>query len=495
MTSILVPVLAAATAAVVLLLRGRPPAAAGAGLGGAVLVLVAAVAVRPDPIVVIGGLALAPTPYGDQLTTLMAAGAVALALLALIAGRGAAAIAAAAAATAASGIALAAVDQAAAVWAVLAGSLGALLATMPGLPATETAEHVAGARTASVDRLIRALRAVAVGSGVVIVAIAAAAPTVGAAEPDAVIGGVVYLAVGVGLAIRAAGVPFHGWAARFADASHPGAVAAIVGWLPAVLAVVVLAWSDATISPVAADVGWDRAVIVGLALATIALVPLAATLADDAAHGIVYLAIAGTGLASVGFSAVDPAAWGPTRSWLGVLIAVVAGLAAWLWALEAAYGTRHLPELRGWARRSPGLGLALALLAVATVGLPGTLVWEARTGIVDAAIVGPVAILARLLVVLPLFPIGRILVAGLAAPSATVAAGRSDRPVAPGVDQDRLAWVRMTARANRAPFSTVVVLVVALLAVAVAIGATGLGPAADGGPAGTATEYLPSPEP
>jgi hypothetical protein len=494
-TAILGSILAAATAAVVLLLRGRPPAAAGAGLVGAILVLVAALVVRPDPIVVIGGLALAPTPYGGQLTTFMAGATVALALLALIAGRGASAIAAAAAATAASGIALAAIDHADAAWAVLAGSLAALLATVPDPSATATEARADGAWAASADRLIRALRAVAVGSGVVIVGIAAAAPTVGAAEPDAVIGGVVYLAVGVGLAIRAAGVPFHGWAARFADASHPGAVAAIVGWLPAVLVVVALAWSDATISPVAADVGWDRAVIVGLALATIALVPVAATLADDAAHGVVYLAIAGAGLAAVGFSAVDPAAWGPTRSWLGVLIVVVAGLAVWLWALEAAYGTRHLPELRGWARRSPGLGIGLAVLAVATVGLPGTLVWEARTGIVDAAIVGPVAILARLLVILPLVPIGRMLVTGLAAPSATVAAGRSDRPVAPGAGPDRIARVRAAADANRAPLATAVVLVVALLAVAVATGATGLGPAADGGPPGTATDLGPTPEP
>ena len=81
--------------------------------------------------------------------------------------------------------------------------------------------------------------------------------------------------------------------------------------------------------------------------------------------------IADGALVLLGFAALDPAAWGPTRVWLVALAASKTAVAAWSAVMEDRFGTRAIPDLRGWLRHSPILGAGLTVAAVATYGLPG----------------------------------------------------------------------------------------------------------------------------
>ena len=105
---------------------------------------------------------------------------------------------------------------------------------------------------------------------------------------------------------------------------------------------------------------------------------LAAFVADDLRHAVGYLVIADAGLVLLGFAALDPAAWGPTRVWLVAMAASKTAVAAWSAVMEDRFSTRSVPDLRGWLRHSPIMGAALVVAAIATYGLPGWVAFEAR---------------------------------------------------------------------------------------------------------------------
>ncbi len=62
----------------------------------------------------------------------------------------------------------------------------------------------------------------------------------------------------------------------------------------------------------------------------------------------------------LGLAVLDPAAWQPTRTWILVFVVVKTAFAAWAVAIRTRFATRRIPELDGWARRSPALAVALA---------------------------------------------------------------------------------------------------------------------------------------
>ena len=140
----------------------------------------------------------------------------------------------------------------------------------------------------------------------------------------------------------------------------------------------------------------------------------------------------------LGLAILDPAAWQPTRTWVLVFVVVKTAFAAWAVAVRTRFGTRRIPDLDGWARRSPGLAVAFALIVLATIGLPGLLTWDARARLVELSVSND---LMRLLVTLgglaSLAYYGRIALAGARAPSVLVTAGPSElprRPDAPAED-------------------------------------------------------------
>ena len=104
----------------------------------------------------------------------------------------------------------------------------------------------------------------------------------------------------------------------------------------------------------------------------------AAFVQDDLRHAVGYLVIADAGIVLLGFAALDPAAWGPTRVWLVAMAASKTAVAAWAAVMEDRFSTRSVPDLRGWLRHSPILAAALVIAALATYGLPGWVAFEAR---------------------------------------------------------------------------------------------------------------------
>jgi len=480
----LLPALVPALGAIGVLLAARRPALASAlGLAALVCTVLAALAVVPGETLALGETVLAPTTYGRLMLVMLAGGGSLVGVAAVAAGGGPLALAAMLAALAPTWIALIVPDPMLGSWAILVGSVAALACSaLPGGPAWP------------VSIVAPAIRAVVVAGAVGVVGIAFAAPLSGGPVPDTTVGGIAFLVVTGALALRTAAVPFHSWAARLADAVPQPVIAVTLAWLPAIAVGTVLIWTDTTMSPIAVELGTERAVLITVALATIGLASLASWLTDDVGHVVSYLAIAAMGTALLGISALDPSAWAPTRSWLVMAAVAMTGLAAWTAALEGAYRTRWLPDLRGWARRSPVLGVAFAVLGLAMIGAPGMLVLDVRLALVDSTLEGPLALAARLLLLAPLAPLLRVLVVGLVPVGATIRDGRSERlrspkrwtVAEPGPLRPRaraaIADAATVWRLDRIPAASAVTLALALLAAIASAGGFELQIAA-GGPA------------
>jgi formate hydrogenlyase subunit 3/multisubunit Na+/H+ antiporter MnhD subunit len=221
-------------------------------------------------------------------------------------------------------------------------------------------------------------------------------------------------------------------------------------------------------------------------------------------------------VAILGLAVLDPAAWQPTRTWLIVFLVGRSAFAAWVAAIHGAFGTRRLPELSGWLRRAPVLAASLAVIAVASIGWPAMVAWEARARLEGLALPSLLAAAVGLAPLLAIAIYARIVAVGLAQPGRAVGDGTSERPGWPtplprrpvvgrsgtervfersshaiqtGLD---VLWVIPAAiRQNRVPITAV--LVAALAALSIAVSAGGLGvPSAAGALPATVTEPGPA---
>lgn len=324
--------------------------------------------------------------------------------------------------------------------------LGILAAAAAGLASLIVV--VAVGRGATVPVAARELRA-SLGAGALLLGATAVAPvaaalTLGAStggtggvasaadasagEAGAVLG-LVSLAITIAVAVRGGSIPFHLRVPRLADVVPPIAMPLLLGWISLPVAVVALGALDRLVAPLALPLEGERGVIIAIALFTMAAGALAAFIQDDLRHGVGYLVIADGGLVLLGFAALDPAAWGPTRTWLVALAASKTALGAWAAVTEARFETRSLPDLRGWIRRAPMLAAGLVLTIVATFGVPGWVVFGARGDLARLAASGPldtVLILAGFLT-LPVYL--RILAIGAGPASTPVARAVPERIV------------------------------------------------------------------
>ena len=207
-------------------------------------------------------------------------------------------------------------------------------------------------------------------------------------------------------------LPFHLRVPRLADVVHPVTLPLLLAWIPLPLAAVGIVAVDTLIAPLALPLDGERLIIVLFALLTLAGAALGAYLQDDIRHATGYLVVADAGLVILALAALDPAAWGPARAWIVVLAASKTALGAWSAVAEDRFGTRSIPDLRGWMRRSPMLAAALALTAVATFGLPGWVAFEARGTLATLVADGPAAVLLVLAGFLTLPTYIRLLVLG-----------------------------------------------------------------------------------
>ena len=195
--------------------------------------------------------------------------------------------------------------------------------------------------------------------------------------------GLFAVAVALVVAVRLGSIPFHLRVPRLTDVAPPISLPLLLAWIPVPLGVAAIAIVDRQLAPLALPLEGEQALIVLLALVTLVGGALAAYISDDLRHATGYLVIADGGLVLLGFAALDPAAWGPTRVWLVALAASKTAVAAWSAVMEDRFGTRAIPDLRGWLRHSPILGAGLTVAAVATYGLPGWVAFQARADLAE----------------------------------------------------------------------------------------------------------------
>jgi hypothetical protein len=187
-----------------------------------------------------------------------------------------------------------------------------------------------------------------------------------------------------------------------------------------------------------------------------------------------------------------------------VFVVVKTAFAAWAVAVRTRFGTRRIPELGGWARRSPALAVGLALIVLATIGLPGLASWDVRARLVELSVTSePIQLLVIVGGLTSLAYYGRIAVVGARGPSALVALGPSERPrwptpaetdapvaLAPHAERATTttttvasvarfeARARIGWKANQAPIASAGVVILALTSLAVAGGGLGVATAA-----------------
>ncbi len=349
----------------------------------------------------------------------------------------------------------------------------------------------------------RELRTVIIG-GIAVLAGALVAPAAGAAlfatgsgpaGPDAVAAGpaaavgLAALALAGGVALWTGAIPFHLRVSRLTDSVPPVALPLVLAWGVVPLAAAAVTVADRAVAPLALPLDGERALILGVAVLTLAGGALAAWIRDEVRHLVGYLVIADTGFILLGFAALDPGAWEASRIWLLVFATSKTALAAWLAVVEHRFDTRMLGDLRGWARRAPLLALGFVLTVLATFGLPGWVGWAARTDLPGLAAGGPPATLALLAGFLTLPVYLRVLMLGLERQGsrvASVAAERfipTDKPSFLGQSPIEAARTlamafALGARRNATPLTSMVVVVLALLALLTAWGMVDLAGAA-----------------
>ncbi len=460
-----------AAAGVAVIGRGREGIASGVGLAGLAVAVVAAIAINPAQTLTIGATVIATSDYVRLFLILGSLIGLALAIVGLAAGSSRDAPAVMLGTLGGGGLALSLPDPRIAVLAATAGGLGGVLLTL-----TPT-----GGRTGATAG-VRALRALVLAGAMAVAATAWIGRDLSQLAAQPVVFGLAYLAFGSAVALRFGAIPFHVWAARLTDVVPEAALPMVTAWGPAAFAVVALAWTDASVAPLVVKMDAERAIILAIAIASIVLSAFAAWIQDDLEHVVGYSIIGDTGVVLLAIAALSTDAWEPARIWILAYVVTRSAFAAWAASLRAVFGTGRIPELRGWARRAPVLGVAFGVIVLAAIGLPGLAAFEARRLLVDLALGGPLELLVFLGTFAPLAYYARLLVVGLSRPDpATSEVGLAGLPRRTPLD---LNDVRGSARtfwaANRSASTVLMASLVAVLALTVAAGGLG-GPAAAAG--------------
>ena len=456
-------VIALASAAGCLITRDRPAIQIPMSLAGLVLATLAALAIAPGDVLRLGsGEVLVATGYGRLFLVLGSSLGLLLGLVGLATTWRPALPAAILVGLGGTAIGLSASDPLVAVIVLLSTSIGTSLVTLDGSPTS------AGLRAT-----LRHIRVIALAATLAIVALAWAAPSIPGTGGDPEAFGLADLAIVLAVAIRFGTIPFHRPVARLTDSAPGTAIPLLLVWGPAALAVVVLAATEGTSAPLFMPFGIGQAVIVSMATIGLILGAVGAWLQDDLEHIVGYSIVQDAGFVLLGLAIAGPAGHEPSRVWLLILVAAKTAFAAWASVVQARFQTARLPELGGWARRSPLLAIALGGIAVATIGLPGLLAWSVRSELARGAAGGPLGLVVLVGGLGSLAYYGRILAVGLTRPGVLVGRAPSDRPVATARAGSAVEAVRTGWRANRAPISAGLVLVLVLVSVVLAAGGLG----------------------
>jgi formate hydrogenlyase subunit 3/multisubunit Na+/H+ antiporter MnhD subunit len=222
-----------------------------------------------------------------------------------------------------------------------------------------------------------------------------------------------------------------------------------------------------------------------IAVMTLILGAVGALLHDQVEEIGAYSIIQDAAFVLLAFASCDPDAAQPTRVWLLAFVAAKFGLLAWVAATSWAFGSSNLTQLRGWARRAPILGVALAAVVVATVGWPGNAVFEARSSLIGLSLPSQLGMLGPIAILLTLAVYARIFVVGLLAPGDRVMAADGERPrwpAGPGLAADATSGhgaadaarrIFEAVKLNRTIRASLLVLVLGAMAVVLAMGGFG----------------------
>ncbi|MEA2654155.1 MAG: NADH-quinone oxidoreductase subunit [Chloroflexota bacterium] len=451
-------------------LRGRRRWAIVVGLTGLTAAIVAALAMDPAETIVIGGGGLVTTTYLRLFLVLGSVVGLALAVGGLASGTRRDATAVTLAILGTCGLTMALVDPRAAVLVATAGALFGVLVTL--VPNGGRAGAAVG---------IREIRAVVVAGSLAIAATAWIGRDLSQLSAQPVVFGLAYLAFAVAVAMRFGAIPFHLWAARLTDVVPETALPILTALAPAAFAVVALAWIDASVAPLPLDLSAERALILAVGISSIVLAAIAAFVQDDIEHVLGYSIVGDAGVIVLSLATLGPDGWIAARTWILGFVVARSAFAAWTAAIRAGFFTGRIADLRGWARRSPVLVVALGLVIVASVGLPGLAAFDARASVVNLAIGAPLSILVQLATLAPLLYYGRLLVIGLASPERMIGPADAWRPHIDPPDVTAVRrWILVSWNANHAFTTAWVAALLGLLALATAGGAFG-GPAAAAG--------------
>ena len=457
------------------------------GLGGLAALLLTLWAVAPGTPLIVGDGTLQLTPYARVFLGVGIAGSLGVVVVGRLATWEPTAPAVVLAAACGLGVTL---GVGGALPGLLAAGATAALAAAVGLAQPATPYRARA--------LARELRGAAVAVAVGVGAVSLVPEAIGglAVEPQAA--GLAAVAAGLALGHRFGVIPLHARVARLTDAAPPSALPVLLALLPASWAVVFLGWSSGTLAPAVQVLGWDGTLLVLLGLTTLVLGAVAAFVQDDIDRVVAYTIVLDAGVVLLGFAALDQAGRDAVRSWLIPFIATRTALVGWTIAFRAAFGTTRLSETRGWLRRAPALGAALAVIGVAIVGWPGLLVWDTRLAALQAATAGPALIVASLASLGAAVALARVLGTGFGRPDARVLAApgelvrvpaglRAAARAARRPEGRRLVTLRAAAREmrpllelNRTALRALVVVMLAGIAALAAAGAFGIGEAARG---------------
>jgi NADH:ubiquinone oxidoreductase subunit 2 (subunit N) len=463
MTLVIYIVVTFAAAALAIALRARRSLALAIGLLGLAAAIVAAIGIDPAQTLVMGGAGLATTSYLRLFLILASVIGLGLTIAGLAAGTRRDAPAVTLTVLGSSALTMALVDPRLAVLAATTGGLFGVLITLT------PRDGRAGATVGILET-----RAVVVAGALAIAATAWLGRDLSQLDAQPVVFGLAYLAFAVAVAMRFGAIPFHLWAARLTDVVPETALPVLTALAPASLAVVALAWVGSSVAPLGVDVTLERYVVLSIAIATIVLAAVAAFVQDDLEHVLGYSIVGDAGVIVLALAVVGPEAAAPGRMWILIFVVGRAAFAVWTAGIRAGFFTGRVADLRGWARRSPILAVALILVAVAAIGFPGLASFDARSTLVGLVVVSPLNVLLGAVTLAPLIYYGRLLAIGLASPD------RVGDPVVPWRPHvirlesgAPLHWLRATWDVNRAFTTASIAALLSVLALATAAGAFG----------------------
>ncbi|HEY6014832.1 MAG TPA: hypothetical protein VIU37_12525, partial [Candidatus Limnocylindrales bacterium] len=241
-------------AALTLVTRRRPGLSTALGVTGLLVAVLAAWSLNPTELVAIGQGGLVGSPYARLFLVLGSLVGLGLAVAGVATGTRRDAPMATLATLGIAGLTLTLADPRTAVAAATAGGFfGVWLTIAPG-------EDRMGATLG-----VRELRAVVIAGAMAIAATAWIGRDLTQLAAQPVVFGLAYLAFALAVAVRFGAIPFHLWAARLTDAAPETALPIITVLAPASLAIVALAWNDASIAPLLVDLEPERMVVLAVA--------------------------------------------------------------------------------------------------------------------------------------------------------------------------------------------------------------------------------------